>query len=61
MWSALEQASVSDLDAGAVEQFIATSEVIRRAIVERNSPTSTQSVVTDEGGQTPNQKEEVQI
>ncbi|MCA1717077.1 MAG: hypothetical protein LC781_09635 [Actinobacteria bacterium] len=56
MWSALEQASVGDLDAGTVEQFIATSAVIRRAIVDRDSPTSThiQPVVTDGGGQTHN-------
>ena len=59
MWSALEWASVSDLD--AVKQFMVTSAVSRRAIVDRDSPASTQSVVTDGGEQTHNQKEEVQI
>ncbi len=61
MWAALEQASVGDLDADTVEQFIATSAVIRRAIVDRDSPTSThiQPVVTNGGVQTRNQKEEV--
>lgn len=61
MWAELEQASVANLDADTVERFIATSEVIRRAIVERGSPASTKQVVTDGCGQSPNQKEEVQI
>jgi DNA-binding MarR family transcriptional regulator len=38
MWSALERASVGDLDAETVERFIATSEAIRRAVVERGRP-----------------------
>ena len=37
MWSALEQASVTDLDAGTTERFIVTSEVIRQAIVGRGA------------------------
>lgn len=36
MWSALEQASVRDFDPDTIEQFIATSGNIRRAIVERD-------------------------
>ena len=38
MWSALERASVGDLDAETVERFIATSEAIRRSVVERGRP-----------------------
>lgn len=58
MWSALERASVGDLDDATIEQFIVTSAAIRRAVVERDSPTSThtQPVVTDGGGQTHNQQ-----
>lgn len=37
MWSALEQAAMGDLDADTIEQFVATSETIRRSIVERGS------------------------
>ena len=58
MWSALEWASVTDLD--AVKQFMVTSAVSRREIVDRYSPASTQSVVTDGGGHTHNQKAVVQ-
>jgi hypothetical protein len=36
--SPLERASVGDLDAETVERFIATSEAIRRAVVERGRP-----------------------
>lgn len=69
MWPALERASVADLDLNTVKQFIATSTVIRREIVERyssaytqpvGSSAHTQPVVTDEGGQTHNQKAGVQ-
>lgn len=42
MWAELERASVGDLDADTVEQFIATSAVIRQAIVDRDRPTSDQ-------------------
>src|SRR4028119_2007801 len=38
MWSALEWASVGDLDAETVERFIATSEAIRRAGGEGGRP-----------------------
>ena len=38
MWSALEHASVGDLDAETIERFIATSEAIRRAVVEHGRP-----------------------
>ncbi len=63
MWSALEQASVGDLDADAIEQFIATSAVIRRAIVDRDRPASDQArrAAGDGRNQIHNQKEEVQI
>lgn len=37
MWSTLERASVGGLDADTVEQFIATSEEIRRSIVEHGA------------------------
>lgn len=52
MWSALERASVGDLDADTIEHFIATSAEIRQAIVDRDQPVS---------DQTHNQTEEVQI
>lgn len=37
MWAKLKQVSVGELDADTVEQFIATSEVIRQAVVERST------------------------
>ena len=37
MWAALERASVADLGHDTIEQFIATSEAIRRSIVERGA------------------------
>ena len=38
MWSELERASVADLDAETIEQFIAMSAVIRRSMIERGAP-----------------------
>ncbi len=65
MWSELERASVGDLDARAVERFIATSEAIRRAIADRDRPACDQArpAVSDGRGQVSNQnqEEEVQI
>ena len=42
MWAELERASVGGLDAETVERFIATSAVIRQAIVDRDRPASEQ-------------------
>lgn len=53
MWAQLERASVGDLDAEAVERFIATSEVIRRTVAGRDRPASNQQ-------QTHNSEREVQ-
>ena len=41
MWAALEQASVSNLDADTVEQFIATCGVIRQTVVDHGTPPAT--------------------
>lgn len=65
MWSELELASVGDLDAGTVEEFIRVAQTIRQTVVDREAPTPTHNiqaaVVTDTGGQAHNQGEEAQI
>lgn len=40
MWATLEGASVGDLGADTVREFIATCEVIRQAVVDHNTPSS---------------------
>lgn len=49
MWSALERASVDDLDPDTIERFIATSAAIRRSIIEHGAPVP---VVDDRRAQT---------
>lgn len=63
MWSELERASLGDLDANTVEEFIRVARTIRQAVVDRDAPTSNliQPEITAGDGQTRNQKEEVQI
>lgn len=40
IWATLERTSVRDLDERGIEQFIATSETIKRAILERHAAES---------------------
>jgi len=49
MWSALERASVANLDAETIERFIATSKEIRRAILSRGRSASTDVGPEDRG------------
>jgi MarR family transcriptional regulator, organic hydroperoxide resistance regulator len=63
MWSELERASIGGLDRGTVEEFIGIAQAIRQTIVDRDQPVSNPArrAVAHGGGQTRNQKAEVQI
>jgi len=63
MWAELERASVGDLDPGAIERFIATSEVIRKAIAGLDGPGSGRARSAASGGrnQIHDREDEVRI